>query len=69
MLDRYSVEKLIDAHRADAVKRAAQERLAAAAAAGGPNFRRGWLLVARLRALASSSVRAALPSAAQQREG
>jgi hypothetical protein len=33
MIDRYSLEKIIDGHGADAVKAAAQERLASQAAA------------------------------------
>ncbi|HLW47388.1 MAG TPA: hypothetical protein VKW09_06425 [bacterium] len=57
MLDRYSVEKLINAHGAEAVKQADQERLASAAAADRPKNRRVLSIAAKLRALAASGLR------------
>jgi hypothetical protein len=57
MLDRYSLEKLINAYGAEALKRAAEDRLASAAV-GQSKIRRAWPLAARLRALASSGLRA-----------
>ena len=39
MIDRYSVEKIIDGHRADAVKAAEQERLMSQLAAAPPTLR------------------------------
>jgi hypothetical protein len=69
MLDRYSVEKLVDAHAAEAVKRAADDRLAVVAAAVSPRVGRGWSIAARLRAIATSTARAPLRTAAQPREG
>ena len=56
MLDRYSLEKLIKAHEAEALKRATADRLALAAV-GRPKIRWVWPLAARLRALAASGLR------------
>jgi hypothetical protein len=67
MLDRYSLEKLIDAQRVEALNRAAQHRLAAAvrpdrpAAVPRP-------FAAKIRALASFGLRT-LEIAAQHRHG
>jgi hypothetical protein len=66
MLDRYSLEKLIDAQRAEALKRAAEDRLASAA--GQPKIRRVWPLAAKLRALAFSGLRAPRRTGAPARE-
>lgn len=68
MLDRYTMEKLIDAHRAEVVQRATQDKRASALAAGRPKIHRGWSLGARLRALASSGIRAP-ERMAQQHDG
>jgi hypothetical protein len=67
MLDRYSVEKLIDAHGAEAVKRAAQDRLASTASPERPTIRRVWPTAARLWALAFSGARP-FDVAAEQRK-
>jgi hypothetical protein len=69
MLDRYSLEKLIDAHGTEALKRAARDRLASRAAGARPKIRRAWPFAARLRALASSGLRPFEAAAGQQREG
>jgi hypothetical protein len=68
MLDRYSLEQLINAHGAEALKMATEDRLASAAAAGRPKIRRVWPLAARLRALASSGLRVPRRAAAPARE-
>lgn len=68
MIDRYSVEKIIDAHRAEAIKAATEDRLASQMAAGRPKNRRVRSLVARLRATAFSGDRP-LKAVARQREG
>lgn len=67
MLDRYSLERLVNAHAAEALKRATEDRLASAAAAGQPKIRRVWPLAARLRALASSGLRVPRRAAAPAR--
>lgn len=67
MLDRYTMEKLIDAHRAEVVQRATQDKRASALATGRTKIHQGWSLGARLRALASSSIRAP-ERVARQRE-
>lgn len=66
MLDRYSLERLVNAHAAEALKRATEDRLASAAA-GQPKIRRVWPLAARLRALASSGLRVPRRAAAPAR--
>jgi hypothetical protein len=58
MLDRYSVEKLIDAHRAEAVENADRDRLASAAG-GRRKVRRLWPIAAKLRGLAAAGLRLA----------
>lgn len=67
MIDRYSVEKIIDGHRADAIKTAERERLAsqAAAAAPGPEPVAA-RAAAKLRALVPTGTRR---DAAEQIEG
>ena len=70
MIDRYSLEKIIDGHGADAVKAAAQERLASQAAAA-PRVKRPAVLrsaAARLCARALASARR-LEAAAEQLVG
>jgi hypothetical protein len=56
MLDRYSVEKLIDAHSAEAIESADRDRLASAAG-GRQGARRLWPIAARLRGLAAVGFR------------
>ena len=51
MIDYYTLQKIADGHRADAVKAAAEDRLASQAAACRLRRRRMWSLPARLRAL------------------
>lgn len=71
MIDRYSVEKLIDRHTAEALKTAAQDRLASQAADRPkhkrPGRRRVWSLAGKLRALAFAGARP-LAAVAEQRK-
>ena len=58
MIDRYSVEKIINGHRADAVKAAERERLASQLAASAPKSQAaGPRPVAKLRALVLANLR------------
>lgn len=67
MIDYYSLEKIVDEHRAEAVKSAAQDRLASQAAAARPRKRPAAhrIVAARLRALALATARR-LETAAEQ---
>ena len=78
MIDYYSLEKIAEEHRMDAVKAAAQDRQASQAAAARrkrrqaapsrPRRTAGRSVAARLRALAFASVRR-LEAAAEQGDG
>ena len=67
MIDYYSLEKIVDDHRAQVAKAAAEDRLASQAAAARPKRRPAVqrIVAARLRALALATARR-LETAAEQ---